>query len=173
LDMISIGTLLAFSVVCSGVLILRYQLPTSGNMTATPSERRAVPFVVLSYYGGCFFFAIHAAFTLDVPVWADTIIWLIFAFPAVFGFYRICKLPAYQENLKAAKFLCPLVPLLPCVGILMNLWFIMSLPSIEWSFLRILVWTGIGMAIYFGYGIRHSVLNKPRNYQRLGAEKTT
>jgi len=116
---------------------------------------------------------LHAAFSLDIPVWADVLVWLLFASPAAFGFYRIYKLPAYPENLVTAKFLCPFVPLLPCVGILMNLWFIMSLPDIEWSFLRILVWTTIGMAIYFGYGIRHSALNKTRNYQRLVPEKAT
>jgi hypothetical protein len=53
-------------------------------------------------------------------------------------------------------FTCPLVPLIPSVGVLVNIYLITSLP-IE-AFYRVLVWTAIGLAIYFGYGIRNSTL---------------
>ncbi len=53
-------------------------------------------------------------------------------------------------------FVCPLVPLIPSVGVLVNIYLITSLP-IE-AFYRVLVWTAIGLAIYFGYGIRNSAL---------------
>jgi hypothetical protein len=53
-------------------------------------------------------------------------------------------------------FRCPLVPLIPSVGVLVNIYLISSLP-IE-AFYRVLVWTAIGLAIYFGYGIRNSAL---------------
>lgn len=63
----------------------------------------------------------------------------------------------FQKSVDVPKtFKCPLVPLVPCIGVLVNIYLITSLP-IE-AFYRVLVWTAIGLAIYFGYGIRNSAL---------------
>jgi APA family basic amino acid/polyamine antiporter len=51
-------------------------------------------------------------------------------------------------------FKTPLVPLVPILGILISLGLMAGLPWQTW--LRLLVWLVIGMAIYFGYGRRHS-----------------
>jgi APA family basic amino acid/polyamine antiporter len=53
-------------------------------------------------------------------------------------------------------FRTPFVPLLPILGALACLVLMLSLPSENW--LRLLVWLVIGLAIYFGYGRRHSHL---------------
>jgi APA family basic amino acid/polyamine antiporter len=53
-------------------------------------------------------------------------------------------------------FRAPLVPLVPLAGIATCLLLMFSLPSENW--LRLLVWLAIGLAIYFGYGRRRSVL---------------
>ncbi|HEX7181020.1 MAG TPA: amino acid permease [Thermoanaerobaculia bacterium] len=53
-------------------------------------------------------------------------------------------------------FRAPLVPLVPILGIFTCLLLMFSLPSENW--LRLMVWLGIGLAIYFGYGRRHSFL---------------
>jgi hypothetical protein len=52
---------------------------------------------------------------------------------------------------------CPLVPYLPLMGVFCNIYLICSLNI--WSYVRMLVWTAVGMTIYFFYGMQHSVLN--------------
>ena len=54
-------------------------------------------------------------------------------------------------------FKVPLVPLTPILGIAICLLLMFSLPWENW--LRLVIWLGIGFLIYFGYGIRHSVMN--------------
>jgi APA family basic amino acid/polyamine antiporter len=86
-EMTSIGTLLAFIIVCAGVLVLRVRRP-------------------------------------DLP----------------------------------RPFRAPFSPLTPVLGILISLAMMLGLPRDTW--LRLLIWLVVGMAIYFGYSIRHSKLNK-------------
>jgi APA family basic amino acid/polyamine antiporter len=50
----------------------------------------------------------------------------------------------------------PFVPLVPILGIVTCLLLMFSLPSENW--LRLFVWLGIGLVIYFTYGRRHSRL---------------
>jgi len=53
-------------------------------------------------------------------------------------------------------FRAPLVPAVPILGIAICLLLMFSLPSENW--LRLVVWLVIGLAIYFGYGRRHSLM---------------
>ena len=55
-------------------------------------------------------------------------------------------------------FRCPLAPWTPIAGTLLCLLLMLSLPSHNWW--RLMVWLGIGMIVYWGYGRRHSVLHK-------------
>jgi basic amino acid/polyamine antiporter, APA family len=59
-------------------------------------------------------------------------------------------------------FRCPLVPLIPILGIAFCLLLMLSLPVENW--LRLIVWLLIGFAVYFSYGKHHSVL------ARMGSE---
>jgi basic amino acid/polyamine antiporter, APA family len=56
----------------------------------------------------------------------------------------------------ARPFRCPLVPLIPILGIAFCLLLMFSLPVDNW--LRLIVWLLIGFAVYFAYGRHHSVL---------------
>ncbi len=51
-------------------------------------------------------------------------------------------------------FRCPWVPVLPLAAIAGCLWLMSSLPLVTW--LRFGGWLAVGLAIYFGYGLRHS-----------------
>ncbi|HYP14324.1 MAG TPA: amino acid permease, partial [Bryobacteraceae bacterium] len=56
-------------------------------------------------------------------------------------------------------FRTPLVPLIPILGILANLFLMAGLGLENW--IRLIVWLIIGLAIYFLYSRHHSLLNKP------------
>ncbi len=53
-------------------------------------------------------------------------------------------------------FRCPMVPVVPLLGIFSCLLLMFSLPEENW--LRLIVWLLIGFAVYFSYGRYHSVL---------------
>jgi APA family basic amino acid/polyamine antiporter len=55
-------------------------------------------------------------------------------------------------------FRTPLMPIVPLLGILCCLGLMATLPGDTW--LRLIVWLLIGFVIYFGYGRRHSVLQR-------------
>ncbi len=63
------------------------------------------------------------------------------------------------------------MPLIPCVGILVNVYLILSL-NVD-AIYRVLVWTAIGLAIYFGYGIRNSTLRFKVQIQEEAAQHDT
>ena len=51
-------------------------------------------------------------------------------------------------------FRTPLVPIVPILGIAICGYMMYSLPPDTW--IRLIVWMGIGLLIYFAYGIRNS-----------------
>ncbi len=55
-------------------------------------------------------------------------------------------------------FRAPLVPLVPLAGILSCLGLMLTLPLDTW--VRLFVWLALGLAVYFGYGRRHSFLRR-------------
>ena len=57
-------------------------------------------------------------------------------------------------------FRCPMVPLVPLLGIGFCLLLMFSLPVENWW--RLIAWLAAGLVIYFSYGRRHSVLAKRR-----------
>ncbi len=56
-------------------------------------------------------------------------------------------------------FKTPLVPLIPILGALICFLQMIGLPGDTW--LRLIVWMAIGIAIYFGYSIKNSKINNP------------
>ncbi|XP_057668826.1 high affinity cationic amino acid transporter 1-like [Diorhabda carinulata] len=72
----------------------------------------------------------------------------------------IIMLVIFRQPESEAKisFKVPLVPLIPCLSILFNLYLMMQLSLFTW--MGFLGWIGIGCVVYFFYGIKHSVLNK-------------
>jgi APA family basic amino acid/polyamine antiporter len=56
----------------------------------------------------------------------------------------------------ARSFRTPLVPLVPLIGIVFSIWLLSELAAVTW--MVFLIWLGLGLLMYFGYGIRHSKL---------------
>jgi APA family basic amino acid/polyamine antiporter len=84
----------------------------------------------------------------------------LFAFVIVCGAVIIMR----KTNPDAARpFRCPMMPLIPILGILTCLMLMFSLPAANWY--RLIAWMALGLVIYFGYGHWHSVLRHPENAQ--------
>jgi APA family basic amino acid/polyamine antiporter len=65
-------------------------------------------------------------------------------------------------------FRCPLVPLIPLLGIAFCLLLMFSLPSENW--LRLFCWMAVGLLLYFFYGRKHSRI---RNHRQLQAHNNS
>ncbi|HLJ11830.1 MAG TPA: amino acid permease [Planctomycetaceae bacterium] len=79
----------------------------------------------------------------------------------LFAFTIVCAavLIMRKINPEAARpFRCPLVPLVPVLGIGACLMLMFSLPAANWY--RLFGWLAIGLTIYFTYGRRHSHLGR-------------
>jgi len=59
---------------------------------------------------------------------------------------------------RARPFRVPFVPVFPILGVLMCLALMLSLPVMTW--IRFVVWLGIGLLIYFLYSVRHSKIRR-------------
>ena len=157
-DMISIGTLLAFSVVCLGVLIIRKREMQSIKMRS-----------MSGLFATCI--AVFTVFSLILNVgivhdWH----WMLVLLPAlltvlsVVGMYSILNggsgdgSGGAEQLTRSKTFMTPFVPFVPCIGVFANFHLIAALPIA--AVVRLIVWTCIGFAIYFGYSQHNSKLEK-------------
>jgi APA family basic amino acid/polyamine antiporter len=77
----------------------------------------------------------------------------------LFAFVVVCitvLVLRFQNPGMRRPFRCPLVYLVAPLGILVNVSMMLFLPVDTW--LRLVVWMGIGLVFYFAYGYRHSAL---------------
>lgn len=204
-DMMSIGTLLAYTLVAACVLLLRYQ-PTSfykqnncsdgenltaeedGELDGNASESHLTvlkeqdlscslllnPSLVpteqtSAVVYGCVGFitvtvcALSALITYGNEAILSLVPWsigLLAIFLLVFGVavFIITKQPQSQTRV---VFMVPFLPYLPVLSIFVNVYLMMQLSGGTW--IRFSIWMIFGFAIYFGYGIRHSVEGQQDN----------
>jgi APA family basic amino acid/polyamine antiporter len=77
----------------------------------------------------------------------------------LFAFVVVCAAVLVMRRIDPTAnrpFRCPLVPVIPLLGIVLCLMLMMSLPVGNW--LRLIGWMALGLCIYFFYGMRHSTL---------------
>jgi APA family basic amino acid/polyamine antiporter len=79
-ELVSIGTLLAFAIVCAGVLVLRYTDPDRPRPFRTP----LVPFVPIAGILACF----YLMWGLPPDTWARLIIWMALGLVIYFAYGR-------------------------------------------------------------------------------------
>jgi amino acid transporter len=154
-DLTSIGTLFAFVVVCSGVLLLN----NKGNK---PVSKYQVPFINSRYILLpllIVIFTFHFRFNRDF--WID-----FFSLPAggnlvVFIMERIPMLLFIAAGALTGWFsLRKKISLIPVLGLLSCLFLMTTLGHSNW--LRFLIWLGIGLLVYFLYSRRHSKLRNTK-----------
>ena len=163
-NMISIGTLMAFSTVCAGIVILRYQPAIDGPPPPPQTWRNNVVLFLFAFLLAAIALCVSLTHLASVHVVVPILFALLMLAPVV----RLSFLPQNRANPDGDVFLCPLVPWLPCAGMFTNVYLICSL---DWeSYVRIIVWTVLGFAIYFLYGIRYSRLGRKADIQQAGEQ---
>lgn len=78
---------------------------------------------------------------------------------ALSAFVVICASVAilrYRRPDLERRFRTPWMPLVPLLGVGFSAWLLVQLPSTTW--IRFVLWMGVGVAVYFLYGIRNSRL---------------
>jgi APA family basic amino acid/polyamine antiporter len=98
------------------------------------------------------FIVAAGASLLPLNILADlTSIGTLFAFALVCASVLILRVVDPGRN---RPFKCPGAPAVPALGVLLCVALMLSLPSENW--MRLIIWLGIGLAIYFVYGYHHS-----------------
>ncbi|CAL7935615.1 unnamed protein product [Xylocopa violacea] len=186
IDMMSIGTLLAYTIVAVSVLILRYQEKdclSNNHVTTMDSDYKLTLLGVLKQIVNlqnqkeiteisskiakysilifCIFTFVTAGFINFVDAGAfgkniiETVILVVLVKILLLNIVVIARQPTQESDL---AFKVPLVPLLPCCSIFINLYLMLQLDAFTW--IRFSIWLLIGFAIYFLYGISHSEQGK-------------
>nr|CAH7724903.1 unnamed protein product [Callosobruchus chinensis] len=193
-NMMSIGTLLAYTIVAASVLLLRYSedktipavhesVETSDLLTYEDSDgimgqifncgRRSQPTrlsekiaaIDLSVYCVMCIFIGLCAIYLKEPI-ANGEVWAIsLTSLAVFlAVIVIMSLVTQPTSRKELSFKVPAVPLIPALSILTNIYLMLMLDSHTW--IRFAVWMAVGFSMYGFYGLPNSIRGL-RNYDRL------
>ncbi|XP_019866584.1 high affinity cationic amino acid transporter 1-like [Aethina tumida] len=175
IDMMSIGTLLAYTIVAVCVLILRYQPDEAKNYPGLESKDSALsirtlfnlnwnkyPNSTTSYITnwtiGIFsiFTGIVCAMLINLldEIKEDWYVLLLFII-AIIGML-VCLLIIVRQPVEDTElsFKVPLVPFIPCLSVFFNLYLMLELDAQTW--IRFIAWLIIGFAIYFLYGMRNS-----------------
>uniref|UniRef100_A0A667XKG1 Zgc:175280 n=1 Tax=Myripristis murdjan TaxID=586833 RepID=A0A667XKG1_9TELE len=172
-DMMSIGTLFAYTLVAVCILILRYQADLSEDSSCSKAESFTVTGVihpppqatartsknVSVFTVFIIFLAIilslfitEGADSLQAQEWWILLCVTVIALVLVLIIIIIWRQP--QSTTKAA-FMVPFLPVLPILSTFINVYLMVQLGSDTW--IRYAIWMAVGLLIYFCYGVRHSV----------------
>ncbi|XP_049383917.1 cationic amino acid transporter 4, vacuolar-like [Solanum stenotomum] len=188
--MVSVGTLLSFTVVALSILILRYAPPD--ELPFLPSDQQSN---VSGQHLDAFETDVAGRPLLQSDVaqdklrrrklaaWSITMVCfgilvvvaaisteglssiLCFILSGIGGMLVICCLTMLnsidqagtkESFTKSGGFMCPFVPFLPVASVLINTYLLLNIGAQTW--IRVLIWLGVGVIIYIFYGRGHSLL---------------
>ncbi|TNM98790.1 hypothetical protein fugu_013354 [Takifugu bimaculatus] len=165
-DMMSIGTLFAYTLVAVCILILRYQEdpvevqvkskfnPLKPPPLATASTSQAVTIMtvisVASMVGLCVTLTQAIDALARVEAWSVALVCILGTIVLI----NTALIFRQPQNGTKATFMMPLVPFLPILSIFINSYLMVQLGPDTW--IRYAAWMAVGLAIYFIYGIRFS-----------------
>ncbi|XP_075977975.1 cationic amino acid transporter 3-like [Anticarsia gemmatalis] len=174
IDMMSIGTLLAYTIVATSVLILRYEEEQTLQLHATkpaPETPYNIAKQLFNLLGIKYptqlsstiakvtiviFFCVALA-TCALLTWDRAAVAL-----GVLGAALLVLLVVLyrqpRNSVEGLSFAVPLVPLVPFLSVCMNVYLMVQLDYQTW--VRFIIWIILGYLIYFFYGLKHSSLNE-------------
>ncbi|XP_030648769.1 cationic amino acid transporter 2 [Chanos chanos] len=184
-DMMSIGTLFAYTLVAICILILRYQEDPSGSdenhpvqkwsLLHPPSSPTAKSSKVVSLLTIVIIvLTVILSVIVTKGVEADLISewWMILCITVALLLLLTCLILIWRQPQSSTKaaFMVPLIPVLPVLSTFVNIYLMVQLGGETW--IRYAVWMAVGLLIYFGYGVHHSVQKKREASHRPSHLKT-
>ncbi|TDH07805.1 hypothetical protein EPR50_G00109820 [Perca flavescens] len=175
-EMMSIGTLFAYTLVAICILILRYQegpskdtdlqsrepntkfgflKPPSSPNSSTSRTVTTMTIITVAFIVALCVTLNQAMDALSrMEAWSLAVV-CILAFIVLLITFLIWR---YPQNSTKASFMVPLLPALPLLSTFINVYLMVQLGGETW--VRYAIWMLVGLLIYFGYGIRYSVQRK-------------
>uniref|UniRef100_A0A3Q2CQ38 Zgc:175280 n=1 Tax=Cyprinodon variegatus TaxID=28743 RepID=A0A3Q2CQ38_CYPVA len=173
-DMMSTGTLFAYTLVAICVLILRYQPELSEDSSlgkaepftiggvlcppsqATPRTSKNITILTVAIVTVVLSILISEGIdSLQRLQWWTLICASVFV---LILFIIILLMWRQPRSMAKAAFMVPFVPWLPAFSTFVNVYLMVQLESDTW--IRYAVWMAVGLIIYFCYGAQHSVQKK-------------
>ena len=183
-NLISLGTLMVFTIVDAGVILLRLRTVSEAtihsiqNVHEKEEEKRRTAGQqdsALRLLTAFFLMLLGASLLLRN---SDSFVWLVILLMlgACGCGYSIAILTStwvvndreHEVHDHSTAFSCPMVPFLPLLGLGCNTFMMGSLPPSAWF--SCFLWFALGVAVYFSYGIVHSTLGKKSRYADAEAE---
>ncbi|CAG5992014.1 cationic amino acid transporter 2 isoform 1-T2 [Menidia menidia] len=175
-EMMSIGTLFAYTLVAICILILRYRADTSEESDlkiaeskskfsifrppSSPNHSTSRTVTLLTISSVLCVLALCITLTQAIEALSNAEAWSV-ALVCIFGVLLVIILVLIwiqPQNPTKATFMVPFLPALPLVSTLINVYLMVQLSPGTW--LRYAIWMLVGLVIYFGYGVCHSVQRK-------------
>nr|XP_057918818.1 cationic amino acid transporter 2-like [Doryrhamphus excisus]XP_057918819.1 cationic amino acid transporter 2-like [Doryrhamphus excisus] len=172
-EMMSIGTLFAYTLVAICILILRYQMDPSQDRelqiiesntkfgflkpASSPNSFTSKTVTVLILISVACVAALCITLSLGIDAlsameaWSITLV-CVFSVILLLSVFLIWRHP---QNATKASFMVPMLPALPIVSTLINVYLMFQLEGATW--VRYAIWMAVGLVIYFGYGLHYSV----------------
>ncbi|XP_058505724.1 cationic amino acid transporter 2-like [Solea solea] len=185
-EMMSIGTLFAYTLVAICILILRYQASPSEDTdpqniesnkkfgflrppsSPTSATARTVTILtviaVLCVISLCALLAQAMDSLVRLEAWSLVLVCILALMILVITFI----IWRHPQNPTKATFMVPLLPALPILSTLINVYLMVQLGGDTW--LRYGIWMLVGLLIYFCYGIRCSVQRKRHHGNQMGIQ---
>eukprot|EP00347_Sterkiella_histriomuscorum_P001735 403370887 len=140
---ISLGNLLSYSIVNISAIVLRQRDP---NNTQSRKENEVFSWAYLI-----------STFMLSLSLTNGWSKYQTYTYLVMTLIFLMCLLRQMQFNEPVDTYRCPLVPLIPCIGILGNFMLSAQMDATTWLYLGI--FNLLGLSFYIGYGFRNSYLN--------------
>jgi len=170
-DLMSIGTLAAYTLVAASVLVLRYRPDPTADYSLLEDEQKE-PFSLSSLFKPNTVVPTEATsklvnyccVVLILAVCASCIALRIssssisMAIAGIFCFVMVAAtviIRCQPQSCKELSFSVPLVPFVPVLNIIFNIALMIQLDVATWY--KMLAWMLIGMGIYCFYGVSHSL----------------
>uniref|UniRef100_A0A670ZEW9 Cationic amino acid transporter C-terminal domain-containing protein n=1 Tax=Pseudonaja textilis TaxID=8673 RepID=A0A670ZEW9_PSETE len=173
-DVMSIGTLLAYSLVAVSILLLRKPLnllrinirkesyPLTTLLKAKNIWSNIIPEKII-FYPVLFICAVCMLTSTKLPCLTSGTLWCVICLCSNLLGILLASLVIWRQpqSQKKVDFKVPCLPFLPIFSIFVNIFLMAQLSYETWVLFSI--WLLIGFLIYFGYGICHSTEKKNKD----------